>query len=154
MNTQQHLFYPKHTDTVSSAILLSFRVILGGVLFYYSFSKLMHVDFHQIPPASDFSIRMILEGKLLVLLSMICASLLILGLGTRIAMVFIIVKIILIIAMLAEHPTKESDAAFLYLFPSLSLLMSGGGRYSLDYFFFVYLPSTQLADILDDRGWK
>jgi putative oxidoreductase len=70
---------------------------------------------------------------LVVFAEVLCSSLVILGLGTRLASVPVV--IFLSVAAFVQHlhdPWAKRELAFVYLVPFLTLLLAGGGRYSLD----------------------
>lgn len=63
----------------------------------------------------------------------VCSALLVLGLGTRVAAIPLLITM-LVAAMIvhADDPWARKELALLYAVPALTLLLTGPGRFSLD----------------------
>lgn len=65
---------------------------------------------------------------------LVCGVLIALGLGTRLAAIpFATTMLIAITIAHASDPWGDKEHAFLFLLPAITLMMTGPGRYSLDY---------------------
>lgn len=63
----------------------------------------------------------------------VAAALLVLGLGTRFAAApFLITMLVAAFVVHADDPWERKELALLYAAPALTLLLAGGGRFSLD----------------------
>ena len=76
------------------------------------------------------------EGALAlaVFAEVVCSLLILVGLGTRLAVIPLIVT--MLVAVFFVHgadPFAQREPALLYLLPYVMLLLTGSGRYSLDY---------------------
>lgn len=70
-----------------------------------------------------------------------CSILLILGLGTRIVLIPLIIAMTVVAFMVhGSDPLSEKESALLFLIPFLTLFITGPGKYSLDYFFTTMWP--------------
>jgi putative oxidoreductase len=71
---------------------------------------------------------------LTVFAEVICSTFILIGLGTRLATIPLIVT--MLVAALIVHfdePFGKREMALLYLFPYITLLVLGSGKYSIDY---------------------
>jgi putative oxidoreductase len=71
---------------------------------------------------------------LTVFAEVICSTFIFIGLGTRLATIPLIVT--MLVAALIVHfdePFGKREMALLYLFPYITLLVLGSGKYSIDY---------------------
>jgi putative oxidoreductase len=62
-----------------------------------------------------------------------CSILLILGLGTRFAALNLVITMLVAVVLVhGGDPFDKKEMALLYLFPYITLLLSGAGRFSVD----------------------
>ena len=74
---------------------------------------------------------------LVVFAEFFCSLLIIAGLGTRFAAIPLIINFIVIIFVVHIHdPLSRNELPLFYLISFVSLLIIGGGKYSLDYLLF------------------
>jgi putative oxidoreductase len=70
---------------------------------------------------------------LAIFAEVLCALLVILGLGTRFAAVpLLTTMLVAAIVVHADDPWSKKEFALLYAIPFLTLIFTGGGRYALD----------------------
>jgi len=71
---------------------------------------------------------------LAVFAEVVCSLLILVGLGTRLATIPLIVTMLVAVFLLhGADPFAQKEPALLYLLPYVMLLLTGSGRYSLDY---------------------
>jgi len=125
--------------------LLLIRIIIGVLMAFYGYEKLIH--FNEMA-ASDFWAKNVnflgFTGKvplaLTVFAEFFCSILLILGLLTRLSLVPLIICMGYIVVVVGGFNIISSgengievNSAFLYFIIYIALLLTGPGRYSIDY---------------------
>lgn len=125
--------------------LLLIRLIIGILMAFYGYEKLMH--FEELA-ASDFWAKNVsflgMTGKFPLVLTIFaeffCSLLLIFGLFTRLALVplmicmgYIIVSVMQFSVINSGDNGMEINTAFVYFIIYLALFFTGAGNYSLDY---------------------
>ena len=125
--------------------ILLIRVIIGMLVAFYGYEKLIHFDEMA---ASDFWAKNVsfmgFNGKfplaLTVFAEFFCSLFLILGLFTRLSLIpllicmgYIIVSVMKFSIFNAGNNGIEINPAFVYFIIYLALLFTGPGNYSLDY---------------------
>ena len=71
---------------------------------------------------------------LAVIAELICSLLILIGLGTRLAVIpLIFTMLVAVFVIHGSDPFAHKELAILYLLPYVVLLLTGSGRYSLDY---------------------
>ncbi len=124
--------------------LLLIRVIIGVMMAFYGYEKLIHFDEMA---ASDFWAKNVsflgMTGKIPLALTIFaeffCSLLLIVGLLTRLALIPLIICMGYIVAVVGQFTIVETgehgsqlNSGFLYLIIYFGLFFTGAGRYSLD----------------------
>lgn len=116
-------------------VLLLLRVTFGGAMLYgHGWGKLLRlVGDDPIKFADPLGIGPVASLGLAVFAEVFCAALIVLGLFTRWAAIPLIIT--MFVAAFYVHladPFSKMEKAILYLIPYVSLLVAGGGWYSLD----------------------
>ena len=123
-------------DGSRSLGLLVLRLGAGGLLLgAHGLSKALHFSDRLTTFANPIGLGPEASFTLVVFAEVVCTSLVILGLRTRLATVPIL--IFLSVAAFVQHlhdPWSKKELPLLYLVPFLALLLAGGGRFSLDAF--------------------
>ncbi|MBX0334303.1 DoxX family protein [Pontibacter sp. HSC-14F20] len=71
---------------------------------------------------------------LAVFAEVICSLLILIGLGTRLATLPLIITMLVAVFLVhSADPFAKQELGLLYLMPYIALLLAGSGRYSLDY---------------------
>lgn len=124
--------------------LLLIRVIIGVMMAFYGYEKLIHFDEMA---ASDFWAKNVsflgMTGKIPLALTIFaeffCSLLLIVGLLTRLALIPLIICMGYIVAVVGQFTIVEAgehgsqlNSGFLYFIIYLGLFFTGAGKYSLD----------------------
>ncbi len=95
--------------------------------------KLLH--FSELSPkfASPIGLGPEISLGLTIFSEVLCAALVILGLGTRIAAFIIIVEMVIIVTLVHVHtPFATKELAFLYMTAFTVILLAGAGSVSFD----------------------
>ena len=118
--------------------LLVLRVGTGVLLLYgHGWGKLVDFGSKAGKFADPIGLGSELSLALVVFAEVVCASLLVAGLWTRVAAVPIIM--FMLVAVFAQHagdPWAKKELGLLYLVPALTLALTGAGIFSLDSVFF------------------
>ena len=124
--------------------ILLIRVIVGVLMAFYGYEKLIHFDEMA---ASDFWAKNVsfmgMTGKtplaLTIFAEFFCSLLLIVGLLTRLALIPLLICMGYIVTVVAKFSIIESgdnganlNSGFIYFIIYLGLFFTGSGKYSLD----------------------
>ena len=121
-------------ERLLSAGLLVLRLGSGGLLIYgHGWGKI--TSFAERAPkfADPIGLGPETSFALVVFAEVFCAAAVMVGLGTRFAAVPIV--IFTLVAAFVQHaadPFADKEKALLFGVPTLALVLTGGGRYSLD----------------------
>ena len=126
------IFSPFRIGAIHFGLLL-LRVGVGLLMLPHGLQKLQHFD----EKAEGFYNFLQLGGKtslaLTIFAEVFCSIFLILGLGTRLVLIpLIIAMMVVIIGVKAGKPIGERELALLFLLPYVFLFITGAGKYSLD----------------------
>lgn len=131
----KQFFSTKYHAGVVNFWLLIYRVAAGSFMLthgYPKFAKL--ISGKAIEFADPFGLGAHASFVLAVFAEFFCSILIILGLGTRIASLFIIAT--MSVAVLHAHaadPFAKKELPLLFLLIFLSVLVFGAGKYSIDH---------------------
>ena len=124
----------KGSERLLSAGLLVLRLGTGGFLIYgHGWSKITNFAERAPEFADPIGLGPETSFALVVFAEVFCAAAVMLGLGTRFAAVPIV--IFTLVAVFVQHaadPFAGKEKAILFGVPMLALILTGGGRYSLD----------------------
>lgn len=124
--------------------LLLIRVVIGVLMAFYGYEKLIHFDEMA---ASDFWSKNVsflgMTGKtplaLTIFAEFFCSLLLIAGLFTRLALIPLIICMGYIVCVVGKFSVVEAgdhgsnlNSAFVYFITYIGLFFTGSGKYSLD----------------------
>jgi len=117
--------------------LLIFRIGISALMLTHGYGKLMQLfSGEEIAFADPIGIGATASLALAVFSEFICSILIILGLGTRLAAIPLIIT--MVVAVFIVHlpdGLARQELPLLYLFGYILLLLTGGGKYSLDHYF-------------------
>ncbi|WP_037313972.1 DoxX family protein [Salegentibacter sp. Hel_I_6] len=116
--------------------LLLFRLAISGLMLTHGIPKLItFFTSDEIQFADPIGLGMVFSLGFAVFAEFICSILVILGLGTRLAVLPLVAT--MAVAALIVHWTDgfgRQELPLLYMSGYLLLYFAGAGRYSLDYF--------------------
>jgi len=119
---------------LQSVGLLLLRVGAGGLLLYgHGWAKLIHYSERAAKFSDPIGLGPAASFALVVFAEVFCSLFVILGLATRLAAVPVI--IFLTVAFFIQHaadPYAKKELALVVLVPFVTVLFTGGGRFSLD----------------------
>ncbi len=117
--------------------LLIFRVVIAGFMLTHGYPKLLRFfGSEEITFADPLGIGESTSFLLTVFAEFVCSILVILGLGTRLAVIPLIIT--MAVAAFIVHATDgwgRQELPLLFMAGFLLLFFTGGGKYSLDWFF-------------------
>ena len=122
----------KHKGLASFALLLH-RLAFGGMMLTHGIPKLMH--FSELSPkfSNPIGLGSEISLGLTIFSEVLCAILVMLGLGTRIAAFVVIVEMVVIVSLVHVHsPFATKELAFLYMTAFTVILFAGAGSVSFD----------------------
>lgn len=116
--------------------LLILRVGAGGLMLTHGIPKLIKLfGSEEIAFADPYGLGMGISLALAVFAEFICSILVILGLGTRLAAIPLVITMFTAAFIIhAADPFQRKEMALLYLLIFIVLLVTGGGKHSLDYY--------------------
>ena len=121
-------------ERLLSAGLLVLRLGAGGLLIYAHWWAKITKFAERAPKFADpIGLGPEASFALVVFAEVFCAVAVMLGLATRLAAVPIV--IFTLVAVFVQHaadPFADKEKALLYGVPMVALILTGGGRYSLD----------------------
>lgn len=121
-------------ERLLSAGLLVLRLGAGGLLIYgHGWAKITKFAERAPKFADPIGLGSEASFALVVFAEVFCSAAVMLGLGTRLAAVPIV--IFTLVAVFVQHaadPFTDKEKALLYGVPMVALILTGGGRYSLD----------------------
>ena len=119
--------------TLNDLGLLILRLAFGGLMLTHGFPKLMAFSERADTFPDPLGVGHVLSMTLAVSAEFFCAIALVLGLGTRlVAIPLLITMLVAAFVVHGDDPFKKQELALLYAFPYLALILTGGGRFSLD----------------------
>lgn len=130
------LFSPFRPGAIHFGLLL-LRTGVGLLMIPHGWQKLQKFD----EKAEGFYNFLHLGGEtslaLTIFAEFFCSLLLILGLGTRLALIpLIIAMMVVIFGVKAGQPIGERELGLLFLLPYVFIFITGAGKYSLDHLIF------------------
>lgn len=116
--------------------LLVLRVAIGAFMMVHGYGKLQGVMAGgEIQFMDPFGIGQPASMYLAIFAEFFCSILLLLGVATRLAVIpLIITMLVAILVVHAEDPFLKKEMALHYLVVYFFILISGAGKYSIDYF--------------------
>ena len=127
------LFQTKLNDTSVHFSLLLLRLATGGFMLTHGFPKLQRLLAGEMQFGDPLGLGPEVSLVLAVFAEFFCSILIVLGLGTRLAVIPSIVT--MAVAAFIAHgadPFGRKELALLYLVGYIVLLLSGSGKFSVD----------------------
>jgi len=123
------------TDAATSTALLIARIGIGLMMLVHGLPKMaMLFSGEPIQFLPVFGLSAEVSLALAVFAEVFCSLLLLVGLGTRLAVIpLIITMLVAVFIYHAPDPFAKQELGLLYLLVYLLLLFTGAGKFSLDY---------------------
>jgi len=117
--------------------ILILRLAAGGLMLTHGLPKLSKLFAGgELAFADPLGVGVELSLTLAVFAEVICAVLIIIGLGTRLAAVPLIITMLVVFFIVhGADPLRAKELSLLYLMAYIVLAITGSGKYSLDYYF-------------------
>ena len=131
------LFSATETSTAISTVLLFARISIAALMLTHGIPKLgMLLSGEPVQFMSVMGMSPQVSLGLAVFAEVICSVLLLAGLGTRLAVIPLIVTMLVAVFIIhANDPFTAKEPGLQYLLVYFMLFILGAGRYSLDHFF-------------------
>jgi len=127
------LFQTKLNNTSVHLSLLLLRLAAGGFMLTHGFPKLKRLMAGEMQFGDPLGLGPEISLVLAVFAEFLCSILILLGLGTRLAVIPLIVT--MAVAAFIAHgadPFGRKELALFYLVSYVVLLLSGSGKFSVD----------------------
>lgn len=126
---------PHANKDVKDLMLLFIRIMAGVLLITHGYPKLEKLlSGDPVQFASIMGMSPALSLSLAMFAEFICASLIVLGLFTRVAAIPVIITMaVIVFSVHWDDPFSRKELPLLYLTSYSFLFFMGAGRYSLDY---------------------
>ncbi len=132
------VFHPGDHSRAFSVVLLMYRSALSALMLGHGWGKMLSlVGAGQVRFADPLGLGPEASLVLTVFAEVVCSLLLILGFGTRIAVIPLVIT--MVVAVLIVHsgdPFGRKELAILYIVSYLMIGITGAGRYSIDHFIY------------------
>ncbi|HQW02973.1 MAG TPA: DoxX family protein [Saprospiraceae bacterium] len=134
MNYLRTLLKATTYGSAADAGLLILRMGAGLLMATHGWSKLMGFseksgDFYNFMGLGDE-----ISLALTVFAEFFCSMFLVLGIGTRLFLVpLIIVAVVIVFVVHGPDPLGDKEHGILFLVPYITLMLTGPGKYSIDY---------------------
>lgn len=122
----------KSNEFVENLWLLILRASAGGFMLTHGIPKLMKLVHGDTSFADPFGIGALPSFILAIFAEVICSTLIILGIGTRLATIPLIITMAVAAFMVhASDPLAVKEMALLYLVLFITILVYGSGKFAL-----------------------
>jgi putative oxidoreductase len=143
MSIMKKIFSIHVTNSQINLILLILRFGLGTLMLVHGIPKLISLLSGQVAFPSVLGLSPEVSLALAVSAEVFCSILLLLGLGTRLAVFPLIAT--MLVAVFVIHtgdPFSKQELGIMYLLGYVVLMIAGSGKYSLD-----YLVQSRILDV-------
>jgi putative oxidoreductase len=128
------LFSVSYNAGLANIWLLVYRIAASAFLLTHGYPKFIKlISGSTIQFADPFGVGAYPSFVMAVFAEFVCTILIILGLGTRLASIFVVITMaVAVFYAHAADPFGKKEMALLYLITFLTILVLGPGKYSLD----------------------
>jgi len=126
----------KDYGRIINLLLLVLGVVLAVFMLRHGFPKLQRLLSGNLRFSDPIGLGSVPSLILTVFAEVICSILIGLGLGTRLAVIPLIITMAVVLFVVhGDQPLSEHYNVLFFLVGYLILLITGSGKYSLDYYF-------------------
>lgn len=121
-------------NSIDVALLIT-RIAIAALMLAHGWPKLeMLLSDAPVQFPALFGLSTSVSLALAVFSEVVCSLLILVGLGTRLAAIPLIITMLVAVFLVhGADPFAKQELGLLYLLPYTVLLLTGSGRYSLDY---------------------
>ena len=129
------LFSVKYSENLLNVWILIFRALLGTFMISHGLPKFQYLlSGQEILFPDPIGIGSQMSFMLIVFAEFFCAIFVIVGFGTRWSSIPIVIAMFVAAFVVhASDPFGSKEMALLYLIGFITLIITGGGKYSIDY---------------------
>lgn len=125
-----------HSKTVDTGLLI-LRIGISLLMIPHGWSKLQKLNQGSVEFYNFLGLSSEISLMLIVVAEFFCSILLILGIGTRLILIPLMIGMIVAVFMVhGADPMSDKEHGLLFLVPYITLFITGPGKYSLDYLIF------------------
>lgn len=126
------LLGPRTNDAVINLWLLLFRVSAGAFMLTHGIPKFLNLIEGNTQFADPFGLGATTSLVLTVFAEFLCSVLIILGIGTRLATIPLIITMAVAAFLIhSADPFQTKEMALLYLIVFVTILVFGGGKFEM-----------------------
>ena len=123
-----------HSSTNTDIAILMVRIVIAVLMLTHGIPKLSTLLSGDVQFPSLFGLSATGSIALAVFAEVCCSLLILVGFGTRLATIpLIITMLVAVLYIHAPDPFAKRELGLLYLLPYAALLISGSGKFSIDY---------------------
>jgi len=128
------LFTVGQTKVTADIAILLLRVGIAALMLSHGLPKMFALFSGNVQFPALFGLSPELSLALAVFAEVICSLFILIGLGTRLSAVpLIITMLVAIFNIHVADPFAKQELAVMYLLPYIVLFIAGSGKYSVDY---------------------
>ena len=121
-------------SSLSNYGLVIFRLVLGVFMLTHGWQKISNFDMLSTVFPDPLGLSSSISLSLIIFAEFFCSILLILGLSTRLATIPLIIGMsVAAFVIHGNDPFSTKELSLLYLLFYIGLLLTGAGKYSVDY---------------------
>lgn len=133
MDYKKILFCSHSSSTFLNVGILFLRIVFGFTMITHGWAKFVNFTMLSVTFPDPIGVGSTLSLALVVFAELFASILLVIGLGTRLALIPMIVNMLVAFFIVhANDPFANKELAFLYLAVYIALLIMGPGKFSLD----------------------
>ena len=135
MDYKKYLFAAHSNDTLYNAGILLLRIIFGLTMIGHGWGKFVNFTMLSVSFPDPIGLGSMISLSLVVFAELFASILLLAGLASRMALIPLIINMLVAFFIVhAADPFANKELAFLYLIVYIALMITGPGKFSIDYY--------------------